>query len=188
VQSGLPPARLLARTSGDPKDIEAMVRKPVPLFEFQWGMLELGMLELGMVPAEEDAPVGIEVTLYVKQTLNDTDLLSCLSEVLPDELGEFMTDDDERLVIRERVDDQEEGPDAVEFSVQDDGTWTSAKIIFWLDGKLAPVEKQWEVVGLTLGELIYVIGNLIEACVADINHPESMETAGWQRPAWRIKN
>jgi hypothetical protein len=62
--------------------LRAMVRKPVPLFEFQWGMLELGM-----VPAEEDAPVGIEVTLYVKQTLNDTDLLSCLSEVLPDELG-----------------------------------------------------------------------------------------------------
>lgn len=167
---------------GDQKDIEAGVRRPVPLFEFHWGVLELGI-----APAEEDAPLGIAVTLYVKETLNDIDLLSCLSDILPSELGEFMTDDDERLVIRELVEDQEEGPETVEFSVSDDGTWASANVIFWLDGKLAPVEKQWEQVGVTLGDLIYAIGDLIQACIADIKEPESMAMPGWKSPALRVK-
>ncbi|PNE59789.1 hypothetical protein A8H39_01180 [Paraburkholderia fungorum] len=167
---------------GDPKDIEAVVRQPVPLFEFQWGVLELDT-----IAAEDDMPASITATLYAKETLNDIDLLSCLSDTLPGELGEFMTDDDERLVIRELVEDEEEGPETVEFSVSDDGTWASAKVTFWLDGKLAPIEKQWEQVGLTLSALIYSIGDLVKACIFDISHPESMQKPGWQSPAWRVK-
>ncbi|PNE59794.1 hypothetical protein A8H39_01210 [Paraburkholderia fungorum] len=85
------------------------------------------------------------------------------------------------------MEDEEEGPETVEFSVSDDGTWASAKVTFWLDGKLAPIEKQWEQVGLTLSALIYSIGDLVKACIFDISHPESMQKPGRQSPAWRVK-
>jgi hypothetical protein len=166
----------------DAKAIEAAVRKPVPLFEFQWGVLELGT-----APAEDDMPLTVCATLYVKETLDNAELLSCLSDVLPGEIGEFLTDDDERLMVRALAEDEDEGPEIVEFSVSDDGTLSSAKVTFWLDGKAAPIEKQWEQVGLTLSVLIYAIGDLVKACIFDINNPESMQKPNWQSPAWRVK-
>ncbi|MCA7889762.1 hypothetical protein QZM25_28275 [Burkholderia contaminans] len=172
-----------ADDAGDPVAIEAEIRKPVPLLEFPWGTLELRMIE-----PDEDAPAGLEATVYVHETFKDIDLLSTLSETLPGELVEFLSSSDDRAVISALPEDPEEdeGPEVVTFSSHSEGGWASGALIFWFDGELAPIEKQREQVGLSLGELIYNLGDLIRECIADINDPKSAVKHRWS-PAWRVK-
>ncbi|VWC78425.1 hypothetical protein BLA39750_01020 [Burkholderia lata] len=169
--------------AGDPVAIEADVRKPVPLLEFPWGALELRMIE-----ADEDTPAGLEATVYVYDTFENIDLLSCLSETLPGELVEYLSSSDDRAVISALPEDpdEDEGPEVVTFSSHSEGGWASGALIFWFDGELAPIEKQREQVGLSLGELMYNLGDLIRECIADINDPKAAAKHRWS-PAWRVK-